>query len=176
MGKPKKKGAYDHFCVAILAQGKWTDKDRAIVRQKLIEKRKEKTDAPYPLFLKLTRQEEKPSYSDCHICGPIYDMFQEIISVNDNIYYHGHHYIIPEGDNEDIKELANIIIKDNKVKKFYLLILDGFGEVNRTDIKQWTLKELKEQITLKKCNISEFEKVIDEDNVKPRIIYEIIKY
>ena len=176
MGKPKKKGAYEHLCMVIFAQGKWTEKDRAVIKQLILEKHKEKTDLPYPFYLKLTRQFEKPSYSDCNICGPIYEMFQDIIGSNDNIYYHGHHYIIPEDDKEEMKELPGLILNNPKVKKFYLLYLDSFHEVNRNDINRWTIKDLKEHINSKQCNASEFENIIDQDKFESRILYEITKY
>ncbi len=176
MGKPKKKGVYEHLCVIIFAQGKWNEKDRASIRQPLIEKHNMHSDNPYPLFTKLTYREESPSYSDCNLCGPIYEMFQEILGTSDNLIYQGHHYIIPEDDKEDMKELPKTILENPKVKKFYLLYLDSFGEVDRNVIERWTLNDLKEQITVKQCNASEFEKLIDENNFKSRILYEITKH
>ena len=176
MGKPKKKGAYEHFCVIIFAQGKWNDKDRASIRKSLIEKHNMCSDNPYPLFTKLTYREKKPSYSDCNLCGPIYEMFQEISGTNDNIIYQGHHYLLPEDDKEDMKELTKIILGNPKVKKFYLLYLDSFGEVDRNVIKKWTLNDLKERLTSKLSNSSEFETLVDENKFKSRIIFEISKF
>ncbi|MHA1147941.1 MAG: hypothetical protein ACTSR8_06815 [Promethearchaeota archaeon] len=176
MGKPKKKGTYEHLCLLIFAQGKWTEKDKMSVRQPLLDKRKDKPDFPYPFFLKFTRQEKKPSDSYCNICGSIYEMFQEIIGPNDNIFYQGHHYIILEDDKEDMKELPSLILPHSKVKKLYFLYLDSFKEFDRNEVKKWTLNDLKEHVTSKQCNASEFENLVDHDEFKPRILYEITKY
>ena len=175
MGKPKKKGAYEHFCVLIFAQGTWTDQDIESIRGPLLEKRKMQKDLPYPLFTKLVRSNEKPTYGDCHICGPIYDLLKEIQGSNDGILYQGHHYIIPEDDLDDMKELARLIMNNNKVKKLYILYLDSFGEIERNIIKKWELSDLKANIQHKKCSLVDFEKVIDDDNFRERIVYEIYR-
>ena len=176
MGKPKKKGIYEHVCLLIFAQGKWTEKNMITVRQPLLDKHKIHTDDPYPFFLKFTHQEKKPSYSDCNICGPIYEMFQEIIGTNDNIYYQGHHYIIFDDDKEDMKDLPSLILPHPKVKKLYFLYLDSFKEFDRNEVNKWSLKDLNEKITSKQCNTSEFEKLLEQNEFKPRILYEITKY
>ena len=56
MGKPKKKGVYEHLCLLIFAQGKWTEKDKMTVRQLLLDQHKSYTDDPYPFYLKFTHR------------------------------------------------------------------------------------------------------------------------
>ena len=175
MGKPKKKGAYEHFCVLIFAQGTWTDQDIESIRGPLLEKRKMQKDLPYPLFTKLVPRSEKPTYGDCHVCGPIYDLLKEIQGSNDGILYQGHHYIIPEDDMDDMKELARLIMNNSKVKKVYILYLDSFGEIDRNIIKKWELSDLKANIQHKKYSLVDFEKLIDYNNFRERIIYEIYR-
>ena len=116
-----------------------------------------------------------PIYSDCHLCQPIYKMFEEIKGNNDGILYQGHHYLIPEDDFEDMKNLVNLIIFHNKVKKFYLLYLDGFGEINRTILDKMNLEEFKEILKFKKCNINDFLLIIDNNKFMNRTVYEISK-
>jgi len=176
MGKPKKKGAYEHFCVLIFAQGTWTDKDIASIEEPLLKKRTMQKDLPYPLFTKLVPRSEKPTYCDCHVCGPIYDLLKEIQGSNDGLLYQGHHYIIPEDDMDDMKELAQILMNNNKVKKLYILYLDSFGEIERNIIMKWELSDLKANILqYKKCSMVDFEKLIDYNNFRERIIYEIYR-
>ena len=175
MGKPKKKGAYEHFCVLIFAQGTWTDKDIESIKELLLKKSAMQEDLPYPFFTKLVLRHKKPSYSDCHICSPIYDLFKEIQGSNDTIFYQGHHYIIPEDDMDDMKELARLVMNNNKVKKLYILYLDSFGEIDRNIIKKWELSDLRANIKYEKCSLVDFEKLIDDNNFRERVIYEIYR-
>ena len=176
MVKHQKYGTYEHFCLIIFAQGNWNEKDRQSIRSRLRDKRNEKKDLPYPLFTKLVYREEKPKYADCKLCEPIYDMLMELKGSNDGIIYQGHHYLIPEDDMEDIKDLADLILGDNKVKKFYLLYFDSFHEIKKTIIPTITLNDLKEKMTTKKCKIEVFKEIIDEKKFQSRIIYEVLKY
>ena len=175
MGKPKKKGTYEHFCVLIFAQGTWNEKDRDAIRKSLIDRHNMKSDKPHHLYNKLIRRDEKPSYCDCNICGPIYGMFKEIQGKNDGILYQSHHYIILEDDMDDMKGFANLILSNNKVKKLYILYLDGFGEIDRTTIKTWQLKDIKEHIKGNKLKLTEFDLIIDEKQFVNRTLYEIYK-
>ena len=162
MGKPIKKGIYEHFMVLIFAQGRWTDKDIESIRQPLIERHNQKTDNPYTLYNKLTPRKEKPSYSDCQICGPIYDYFMEIKGKNDGILHQGHHYLIPEDDMEDLKDLAKLLLSNKIVKKIYILYLDSLGEIDRNQLKVWQLKDIKDHIHIKQLKLPEFEQEIDD--------------
>ena len=74
-----------------------------------------------------------------------------------------------------MKELARLIMNNNKVKKLYILYLDSFGEIERNIIKKWELSDLKANIQHKKCSLVDFEKVIDDDNFRERIVYEIYR-
>ncbi|GAG89260.1 unnamed protein product, partial [marine sediment metagenome] len=102
-------------------------------------------------------------------------MFEEFKVNNDGILYQGHHYLIPEDDFDDLKCLANLIISHNKVKKFYLLYLDGFREIKRTILNNMKLEQFKEKLIFKKCTINDFLLLIDNNNFKNRTVYEITK-
>ena len=106
MVRHQKMGAYEHFCVLIFAQGTWNDKDRESILKPLQEKHNEQRDDPYHLYLKLTRRDSKPQYSDCQICRPIYEMLEELKGQNDAILFQGHHYLILEDDAEDLKDFV----------------------------------------------------------------------
>jgi hypothetical protein len=175
MVKHTKTGAYEHFCVLIFAQGTWKEIDKVSVRNIVLEKLKTMKDTHYNIFNKLTHREQMPIYSDCHVCQPIYKMFEEIKGDNDGILYQGHHYLIPEDDFDDLKSLANLIIAHSKVKKFYLLYLDGFREIKKTALATMTLEELKEILEFEKCNIDDFLLIIDNKIFKNRTLYEISK-
>ena len=175
MVKHRKTGAYEHFCILIFSQGKWKDTDKESVRNLIKNKIKSIRDVSYNIFNKLTYRDQMPIYSDCHLCQPIYKMFEEIKGNNDGILYQGHHYLIPEDDFEDMKNLVNLIIFHNKVKKFYLLYLDGFGEINRTILDKMNLEEFKEKLKFKKCNINDFLLIIDNNKFMNRTVYEISK-
>jgi len=175
MVKHRKMGAYEHFCVLIFAQGTWKESDRDSVRNLIIEKLKKMKDTHYNIFNKLTYREQMPVYADCHLCQPIYKMFEGLKRNNDGILYQGHHYLIPEDDFEDMKSLANLIISHNKVKKFYLLYLDGFGEIKRTILDKMNLEEFKEKLKFKKCTINDFILMIDNGRFENRNVYEISK-
>ncbi|MBY9011266.1 MAG: hypothetical protein KGD70_02715 [Candidatus Lokiarchaeota archaeon] len=175
MVKHRKTGAYEHFCVLIFAQGTWKETDKNTVRKLIIEKAKNMKDVPYNIFNKLTYRDEMPIYSDCHLCQPIYKMFEEFKGNNDGIMYQGHHYLIPEDDFDDMKSLANLIISHKKVKKFYLLYLDSFGEIKRTSLDDMTLEEFKKKLIFEKCNIDDFLLILDNKKFKNRTVYEISK-
>ena len=175
MAKHRKTGAYEHFCVLIFAQGTWKETDKDSVRNLIKEKLKSLKEAPYNIFYKLTYRDKMPIYADCHICQPIYKMFEEFKGNNDGILYLGHHYLIPEDDFEDMKSLTNLILSHSKVKKFYLLYLDSFKEIKRTILNEMNLEEFKENLKFKKCNIKDFILIIDNDKFKNRTVYEISK-
>ena len=173
--KRRKTGAYEHFCVLIFAQGTWKETDRDSVRNLIREKVKSVKEASYNIFDKLTYREQMPIYADCHLCQPIYKMFEEFKGNNDGILYQGHHYLIPEDDFDDLKSLAELIISHRKVKKFYLLYLDGFREIKRTTLDKMNFEEFKEKLKFKKCTINDFILIIDNNKFKNRIVYEISK-
>jgi len=175
MVKHRKTGAYEHFCVLIFAQGTWKETDRDSVRNLIREKVKRMKEVSYNIFDKLTYRDQMPIYADCHLCQPIYKMFEEFKGNNDGILYQGHHYLIPEDDFDDLKCLANLIISHNKVKKFYLLYLDGFREIKRTILNNMKLEQFKEKLIFKKCTINDFLLLIDNNNFKNRTVYEITK-
>jgi hypothetical protein len=102
-------------------------------------------------------------------------LFEEIKGNNDGILYQGHHYLIPEDDFNDLKSLANLILSQSKVKKFYLLYLDGLGEIKRTALETMTLEDLKEFVNFEKCNIDDFLFILDGNKFKNRTIYEVSK-
>ena len=173
--RKRKMGTYEHFCVLIFAQGTWNDKDREDIRKPIQNRHNKVSDNPYHFFLKLTYRDEMPLYADCQICRPIYEMFEELKGNNDGILYHGHHYLILEEDIDDMKELTNLILSNDRVKKIYMLYVDSFREIKTTVINSMNLQDLKEKLTLKKCVRSEFIKILDDHEFKSRTIYEISK-
>jgi len=175
MVKHRKTGAYEHFCVLIFAQGTWKETDRDSVRNLIKEKVHSMKETPYNIFDKLTYRDQMPIYADCHLCQPIYKMFEEFKGNNYGILYQGHHYLIPEDDLNDMKLLANLIISHSKVKKIYLLYLDGFREIKRTILDKMNMEEFKEKLEFKKCKIDDFISIIDNNSFKNRTIYEISK-
>ena len=176
MVRHQKMGAYEHFCVLIFAQGSWNEKDRQSIIKHLQEKHNEQRDDPYHLYLKLTRRDKMPRYSDCQLCRPVYEMLEEIKGQNDALLFQGHHYLILEDDKEDLKDFANFVLSKDKVKKLYILYLDSFKEIKRTIISTMSLQDLKEKLAQKRVNISEFVEILNEDSFKSRTIYEITKY
>ena len=161
MTKHQKMGVYEHFCVLIFAQGTWNDKDRELIIKHLQEKHNEQRDDPYHLYLKLTRRDKMPQYSDCQLCRPIYEMLEEIKGHNDALLFQGHHYLILEDDVEDLKDFAKFVVSKDKVKKLYILYLDSFKEIKRTIISTISLQELKEKLRQKRVSISEFVKILE---------------
>ncbi len=175
MVKHRKTGAYEHFCVLIFGQGTWKEADRDNVRNLIREKLRDKNDTHYSIFNKLTYRDQMPIYTDCHICQPIYKMFEEFKGNNEGILYQGHHYLIPEDDFDDMKSLINLIISHDKVKKIYLLYLDSFREIKRTILNDMELEEFKEKLNFTKCNNNDFITLIDSNKFKNRTVYEITK-
>ncbi|MHA2049744.1 MAG: hypothetical protein ACW986_09030 [Promethearchaeota archaeon] len=176
MVKHRKFGAYEHFCVLIFAQGTWNEKDREIILRSIREKHNEKRDDPYHLYLKLTRRDAMPQYSDCQLCHPIYEMLEELKGHTDALLFQGHHYLIIEDDVEDLKDLVKNTLAFDKVKKLYLLYLDSFKEIKTTVINTMSLQDLKENVSRKLVEIPEFFKILDENNFSSRTIYEITKH
>jgi len=176
MIRHQKRGAYEHFCVLIFAQGTWNDKDRESIIKPLQEKHNERRDNPYHLYLKLTRRDSMPHYSDCQLCHPIYEMLEELKGPNDAILFQGHHYLIIEDDEEDLKDLVEFVLSKDKVKKLYVLYLDSFKEIKTTIINKMNLKDLKEKLTEKRVSASEFTNILHKNNFTSRTIYEITKY
>ena len=103
-------------------------------------------------------------------------MIKELKGSNDGVLYQGHHYLILDDDAEDMKEMVGIILSNDKVKKFYLLYIEGFSEIKTTVIRAMDLKELKEKLTLKKINQTEFIQILDQNKFENRVIYEISRY
>ena len=176
MPKHKKTGWYEHFCILIFAQGKWSDSDRERVINPIQNKRKEKIEHPYPFFTKLTLRRDPPQFAKCELCENLHTLFKELKGLNDTILYQGHHYLIFEDDKEDIKELVSIILSNEKVKKFYLVYIKGFSEIKTTKISAMNLDELKALLTFKKVNKAEFIKILEDNIFEKRTMYEISKY
>ena len=176
MVKHQKMGAYEHFCVLIFAQGTWNESDRQSIIKPLQEKHNEQRDDPYHLYLKLTRRDKMPQYSDCQLCRPIYEMLEEFKGKNDALLYQGHHYLILEDDKEDLKDFTKFVLSKDKVKKLYILYLDSFKEIKRTIISTMSIQDLKEKLTQKRVNTPEFIEILNENSFNSRTIYEITKY
>ena len=176
MTKIKKTGWYEHLSVLIFAQGIWDEKDREKVIVPLRKKRSKIIDNPYPFYLKLILRKDPPEFADCELCYLLYELFKEIRGPNDGILYQGHHYIVFEDDVEDMKDMANLILSGEKVKKFYLLYINGFSEIKTTVIRAMSLAELKEKLIHKRCNLEEFIEVLNKNEFKTRTIYEVSKY
>lgn len=176
MQKHRKFGTYEHFCLIIFAQGKWNEKDRQGIRKSLSEKRNEEKDSPYPLYTKLVYRDVMPKYADCKLCEPIYELLIELKGSNDGLIFQGHHFLILEDDRENMKDLADSILSNDRVKKFFLLYFDSFKEIKKTIIPMITLNDLKEKLTTRKCKIEEFKTIIADNRFQSRIIYEISKY
>jgi len=176
MPKHKKTGWYEHFCVLIFAQGKWNEKDRESVINPIQEKRKENLDYPYPFFTKLTLRRDPPHFAKCELCENLHSLFEELKGSNDAILYQGHHYLIFEDDKEDMKELVNIILSNEKVKKFYLVYIKGFSELKTTKIRAMDLNELKVLLPIKKVNKTDFIDILEENKFEKRIVYEVSRY
>ena len=176
MPKHKKTGWYEHFCILIFAQGKWNHNDREGVINPIREKRKENIDDPYPFFTKLTLRRNPPQFATCQLCESLHSLFEELRGQNDAILYQGHHYLIFDDDKEDMKELVNLILSNEKVKKFYLIYIKGFSEIKTTKIRAMDLNELKALLTFKKVGKTEFIQILEDNIFEKRTVYEISKY
>ncbi len=174
MGRKPKKGEYEHFCILIYPQGQWSESDRQSVEDPIKEVITTYTPDPYPFFLKLTKRTEDPQ--SCDMCTPAYELFSEIKGQSDGVIYLGHHYIIPEDDLVDMARFVKMVLDNEKVKKMYILYLDGFREIKRTELAQWDLETLKNQIETKTLNMSEFLKQIENGKFENRVLYEIVKW
>jgi len=171
--KPK-KGEYEHFCVLIYPQGQWSESDRQSVEEPIRKVITTYTPDPYPFFLKLTRRTEDPQ--SCKMCTPVYELLSELKGQTDGIIYLGHHFIIPEDDIGDMASFVKMVLDKEKVKKMYMLYLDGFGEIKRTELSQWDLETLKSHIETKTSNKSDFLKQIEGGKFENRVLYEIVKW
>ena len=174
MKKPKRMGTYEHFCVLVTAQGNWKDEDLREIRQSLIDERVKYRAEDYPLIMKLVYRTEKPVYSDCQLCDPIYDLLQKKKANFQGIIYQGHHYLEPE-DTNDMVDLVNILIENDKIKKIHILYLDSFSEFKRDTINNLSSDELIEKIEQKKLSKSTFLNILSTDKFQNRTLYEILK-
>ncbi|MBE0526628.1 MAG: hypothetical protein IH631_06770 [Candidatus Thorarchaeota archaeon] len=175
MVRKKNKGAYEHFGVLIYGQGKWSETDRQSVVKPIQDVVRTYTKDPYPFFLKLTRVSEPFQPGECTVCTPIHEMFQELKGQADGILYLGHHYIIPEDDLEDMASFVKMVLDNDSVKKMYLLYIDGFGDIKRTELAQWDLETLKAHIETQTITKSDFLAALSEDKFNSRVLYEIVK-
>ncbi|MHA1966038.1 MAG: hypothetical protein ACXACG_12460 [Candidatus Thorarchaeota archaeon] len=176
MVRKQKKGENEHFCVLIYAQGQWSESDRESVEEPIKDVVRTYTPEPYPFFLKLTRRLEPFSPGDCKLCTPVYDFLQELKGQSNGTLYLGHHYIIPEDDLEDMTRFVKMVLDNEKVKKMFMLFLDGFGEVKRTELALWDIETLKSQITTRSLRRDDFLTEIDSGKFDNRTLYEIIKW
>jgi hypothetical protein len=176
MTRTRKKGAYEHFCVLIYGQGQWSESDRQSIQQPIRKVITTYTPDPYPFFLKLTKITEPFILGSCDICGPTYNLLKELKGQAEGIIFLGHHYIIPEDDLEDMADFVRMVFDNEKVKKMYMLYLDGFGDVKKTELSQWNLETLKSHITTKTYNKSQFIGDIESGKFENRVLYEIVKW
>ena len=175
MGKPRKKGTYEHLCILIFAQGTWKEVDRLSVLDPLRRERNLYPDDPYPFLLKLTLREEEPSYSDCSLDPFLYRILKEIQGKADGILFLGHHYLIFPDDILGIKKFTDLVLNHNKVKKFYLMYLDSLGEIKRTILSKFDLTALKNMLSFENHTRSAFIGLLDSNEFKERVIYEVTK-
>jgi hypothetical protein len=110
------------------------------------------------------------------MCTPAYELLSELKGQADGIIYLGHHYIIPEDDLEEMARFVKMVLDYERVKKMYMLYLDGFGEIKRTELSQWDLETLKSHIETKTSNMSDFLKQIESGKFDNRVLYEIVKW
>ena len=176
MGRKRKKGEYEHFCVLIFAQGQWSESDRQSVEEPIKDVVRTYTPDPYPFFLKLTRRPEQFSPGDCKLCTPVSDLLQEIKGQADGTIYLGHHYIIPEDDLKDMAKFVKMVLDNERVKKMYMLYLDGFGEVTRSELAQWNLEILKSHVQTRTLSKADFLTEIEGGKFDNRVLYEITKW
>jgi hypothetical protein len=169
-----KKGEYEHFCVLIYPQGQWSESDRQSVEEPIRKVITTYTPDPYPFFLKLTRRTEDPQ--SCKICTPTYELLSELKGQTDGIIYLGHHYIIPEDDIGDMASFVNMVLDNEKVKKMYILYLNGFGEVKRSELAQWDLEILKSHVQTRTLSKGDFLTEIESGKFDNQVIYEITKW
>ncbi len=134
------------------------------------------TPDPYPFFLKLTKRSKPFSPGDCAICTPVQEMFQELQGQADGVLYIGHHYLIPDDDLEDMAKFVRMVLENDNVKKMYMLYLDGFGEIKRTQLAHWELETLKTYIETKTISKSDFLAALNEGRFDNRVLYEIVKW
>ncbi len=174
MKKSKRMGTYEHFCVLVTAQGNWKDEDIREIKQSLIDERVKHQAEDYPLIMKFVHRTEKPVYSDCQLCAPIYDLLVNVQGNYQGIIYQGHHYLDPE-DSTDMMDVVKILFGNRKVKKIYILYLDSFRELKRDAINSMTYDELQNSIKTEKSSKSDFLNILKKDQFQIRTLYEILK-
>lgn len=175
MGKPRKKGTYEHLSILIYAQGTWKESDRLSVLDPLRKERKLYPDDPYPFILKLTLRTKEPNYSDCNLDPLIYQIMKQIQGNTDGILYLGHHYLTLPDDILGMKKFTDIVMGHKKVKKFYLLYIDSLGEIKRTIISKFDFAALKNMVSFEKYTRSAFLELLDNNEFKERVIYEVTR-
>jgi hypothetical protein len=174
MSKKQKMGTYEHFCILIIAQNEWKDQDKQSIKSISLTERKKHIEYDYHFYHKLTHRDKKPEYSDCLFCNQIYKLFEDLKENREGILYHGHHYLEPE-DTKDIVEFTKLILAENQVKKVYILYLDSLKEFKRENINNFNYNEFKDLITKKKNTLPEFETLLQDHEMKERVLYEILK-
>jgi len=176
MVRKRKTGTYEHFGVLLYGQGQWSEDDRQSVVGPIQDVIRTYTSDPYPYFLKLTRVSETFQPGECALCTPIHAMFQELKGQSDGILYLGHHYIIPEDDLEDMATFVKMVLDNEQVKKMYILYIDGFGDIKKTELSQWDLETLKTHLETQTITKSDFLAALSEDKFNNRVLYEIVKW
>jgi hypothetical protein len=170
----RKQGTYDHFCILILAQSPWKETDKERIKNISLNKRKEVRDHDYHFYHRLTYRDKQPEYSLCLLCNQIYKLFIDLKKDRDFILYQGHHYIEPD-DFDDLLEFSKLLIDDEKVKKIYVLYVDSLVEFKTEDINKMFYDDFKALIYDRKCTIKAFESILDNQQFKERVLYEILK-
>ena len=158
----------------IFGQGQWSESDRQSVEEPIREVVTTYTPDPYPFFLKLTRRTEDPR--SCKMCTPTYELLSELKGQADGILYLGHHYLITEDDLEDMSKFVKMVLENDNVKKMYMLYLDGFRDIKRTQLAQWDSETLKTHIETKTISKSDFLDAISESRFDNQVLYEIVKW
>lgn len=174
MSKKQKMGTYEHFCILINAQDNWKDQDKQLIRDISLSQRKKYVDYDYHFYHKLTYRDKKPDYGDCLLCNQIYSLFSNLKGNREGILYQGHHYLEPE-DTKDIVEYIQLILAKNQAKKVYILYLDSLKELKRDGINKLNNEEFKELFKEERYTLKEFETLLQENEIKERVLYEILR-
>lgn len=176
---------YDsHLCLAIIAQGNWTDRIKEDFFQEINNKFLEfdKGDVAWD-----EKQWHQVSLFDpnnprdneewgvwgkifvCNICKELLKFLEKHKRTRDGIILFTHTSIEPS----NLKELLELIIKHKKTKKIYYLTI---GEVSsKGKISSEQLNEIINRIQHSKLPWTDFVLLIQDEDLKSYVNYEIIK-
>jgi hypothetical protein len=170
-------GFYDaHFCLLIFAQGQWKESYTEKISKNARDLFYQYTGHSNcqvcntcPICRALVYMFDPMNPDEyvvvCDLCKALYKMMEQIKGQNDGMILFSHSFPL---EIQSVTSLTELLLKSDKIKKIYIM------EV-LTEKKTRQVSEVIEKIKTIRLKNSEFIKLLDSNEFKDKVLYEITK-